>query len=252
MHSAALLDERRLAWPGCTNVRDLGGLAAQNGHGPEAIRPGRIVRSDVLTHLAEGGWRNLLAHGIRTILDLRSASEIAAHPYDIPLDALEAGLGRLHISMLPLDGEMMRLLEQAATRGDEYILFVENYQAPIAAVLRAIDSAPAGGVLYHCQAGKDRTGIITALLLALVGVPDEVIIADYAESGRLLRPGWLQETQEALANGQEPPFEPLSEPETMRALLDHWRTRYGGAAGYMEAIGLADAERRRLAIRLLS
>ena len=92
--------------------------------------------------------------------------------------------------MLPLDNAMMRLLAAATTRGEEYILFVENYQASIAAILRSLAAAPDGGVLYHCQAGKDRTGIITALLLGLAGVPEEVIIADYAASQALLRPQW--------------------------------------------------------------
>jgi protein-tyrosine phosphatase len=252
MTEPALLAERHLHWPECPNVRDLGGLPALNGHGdgaPLTVRPGRFVRSDVPALLTEVGWRALVTHGVRTIIDLRSPREIVREPYAIP--NLAAAVQRQEIAMLPLDAEMMRLLENAPTRGDEYVLFVENYQAPIAEILRAIATAPASGVLYHCQAGKDRTGIITALLLGLAGVPEDLIIADYAVSQSLLRPRWEREVAEALAAGNEPPFEPLTEPETMRTLLDHIAARYGGAAGYLEAIGVTAAEREALVARLL-
>jgi protein-tyrosine phosphatase len=252
MPDRALLEARQLHWPACPNVRDLGGLPVLDGQGiaaPLTVRCGRIVRSDLPASLTAEGWDALVLHGVRTIIDLRSPREIALEPYAIPAPA--GAVQRHEIAMLPLDEEMMALLRNCATRGDEYILFVENYQAPIAAILRAIAEAPAGGVLYHCQAGKDRTGIITALLLGLAGVPDEIIVADYAVSQSLLAPRWEQEVREALAAGTEPPFRPLTEPETMQALLDHLRARYRGPEGYLAAIGITAAERAALVERLL-
>ncbi|MHB1317405.1 MAG: tyrosine-protein phosphatase [Anaerolineae bacterium] len=252
MPDDALLTERHLHWPACPNVRDLGGFPAHNGHvtaAPHRTHFGRYVRSDSPELLTTEGWKALVAHGVRTIIDLRSPREIALEPYTLP--QVSSAVRRQEIAMLPLDAEMMRLLEDAPTRGAEYILFVEHYQAPIADILRAIAGAPAGGVLYHCQAGKDRTGIITALLLGLAGVPEEIIVADYAVSQTLLRPRWQQEVAEALAAGKEPPFEPLTEPETMRTLLDHLATRYGGVEGYMNAIGVDGATREALLRRLL-
>jgi len=251
MPDHALIAARHLHWPACPNVRDLGGLPATNGHvtdTPPITRFGRFVRSDSPQLLTPDGWRALSAHGVRTILDLRSPRETALSGYLVP-DGI--GVARREIAMLPLDAEMMALLRDCASPGDEYILFVEHYQAPIAAILRALATAPEGGVLYHCQAGKDRTGIISALLLGLAGVPEEIIIADYAASQGLLRPLWEREAAEALAAGREPPFEPLTEPETMRTLLDHLTARYGGAAGYMEAIGVDGATRDALLRRLL-
>lgn len=252
MADPALIAARQLHWPACPNVRDLGGLPALNGHVTAATpvtRFGRFVRSDNPAQLTSEGWRALSAHGVRTIIDLRSPREIAQDSYLAPEEITH--LTRLEIAMLPLDNAMMRLLAAATTRGEEYILFVENYQASIAAILRSLAAAPDGGVLYHCQAGKDRTGIITALLLGLAGVPEEVIIADYAASQALLRPQWEREVAEALAAGQEPPFEPITEPETMRTLLDHWQNRYGGPEGYMQAIGVHPEIQQALLRRLL-
>jgi protein-tyrosine phosphatase len=254
MSDRALLAGRQLHWPDCPNVRDLGGLPAHNGQGsgaPLAVWRGRIVRSDVPASLTDEGWAALVNHGVRTIIDLRSPREVDRQPYTLPAAATAGGVARLNLSMLPLDEEMMALLRNCTTRGQEYILFVENYQAPIAGIMRAIAAASQGGVLCHCQAGKDRTGIITALLLGLAGVPDEIIVADYAVSQSLLAPRWEQEVREALAAGTEPPFRPLTEPETMQTLLDHLRARYGGPEGYLEAIGITAAERAALVERLL-
>lgn len=249
-NSDALLEGRVLRWPECLNARDLGGLLAHDGvESNAAIQRGRVVRTEVPVYLTEAGWRALLAHGVRTVIDLRSPIEIEMDGYTLP--AYASGVEHLEIAMLPQDAEMSRLLESTTCPGEEYILFVERYRERIANVLRAMAAARSGGVLYHCQGGKDRTGIITALLLALVGVPEQVIIADYAASQRLLMPRWERWVAEALDAGLEPPQQPVTEPGTMRMLLGHIDARYGGAAGYMEAIGVTQATRRRLIERLL-
>ena len=133
----ALLEGRVLRWPECLNARDLGGLPAHDGlESHAAIQRGRVVRTEVPVYLTEAGWRALLAHGVRTVIDLRSPIEIEMDGYTLP--AYASGVEHLEIAMLPQDAEMSRLLESTTYPGEEYILFVERYRERIANVLRAL------------------------------------------------------------------------------------------------------------------
>ncbi|WP_328815682.1 tyrosine-protein phosphatase [Nonomuraea cypriaca] len=168
---------RDLAWDGCHNVRDLGGLPAAGGR---LTRWGAVVRSDTPDRLTEAGWAALQAHGVRTIVDLRTPGEhqvgtghrppgvsVVSVPLDQPDDP-----GRL-----PYGGTPLYLQP-----------FMERRPDRCARALRAIAQAPPGGVLVHCVAGRDRTGLVTLLLLALAGVAEHDILADYALSADRLRP----------------------------------------------------------------
>jgi protein-tyrosine phosphatase len=121
--------------------------------------------------------------------------------------------------------------------------------------MAAIAGAPEGGVLVHCAAGKDRTGLISALLLGLVGVPAVTIAADYALTAELLRPRdqeWLEHgpgeraEREALAAR----FAPTT--EVMLEVLDGLDRRHGGVEGYLAAAGVSPADLDRLRDRLLA
>ncbi|MGI6368508.1 MAG: tyrosine-protein phosphatase [Anaerolineae bacterium] len=244
--STANLNARRLAWPACSNVRDLGGLTTGTG---AVTRFGRFIRANSLARLTESGWQQLRAYGVHTIVDLRAPRETRADGYDIPFG--DSPLVHAAISMLPMDQGTEHLFEIASTRGEEYTLFVETYQPAIATIVRTLALAPEGGVLFHCQGGKDRTGILAALLLSLAGVPKGTIVADYALSQHLLRPDWERRVAAALASGAPVPEEPLSEPATMEKLLAHWRERYGGPQGYLESIGVGRKVQEMLHSRLL-
>jgi hypothetical protein len=172
--------ERHLAWDGCWNVRDLGGLTTADGR---AIRRGAVVRGDSAHRLTVAGWSALVAHGVRTIVDLRDPSErtvdIAPRSADLttvelPLeDRTDAAFWERwrHLSGTPL----------------HYRAFLERWPERFAAVVAAIAEAGPGGVLIHCAAGRDRTGLVTLVLLALLGVAPEEIAADYALSADRLR-----------------------------------------------------------------
>jgi len=165
---------RRLDWDGCCNIRDLGGLPTLDGR---TTRPRAVVRADAIDRLSAAGWAALEAHGVRTVIDLRNEDELGADAAPRP-----PGLTTLH---LPLDVADDREFWDEWGTGPQfgtplyYGPHLERFPARSARVLVAIAAAPPGGVLYHCGIGRDRTGMITILLLALAGVRPEEIAADY-------------------------------------------------------------------------
>jgi protein-tyrosine phosphatase len=169
--------ERHLDWEGCVNVRDLGGLRTRDGG---RIRRGAIVRGDALDRLSAAGWAALEDHGIRTVIDLRNDDELAEDLAPRP-----RGLTTLH---LPLDGvEDVEFWKDWHDRPEfgtplYYRPFLDHFPQRTAAVITAIARAEPGGVAVHCGIGRDRTGMITILLLALAGADAEEIAADYALS----------------------------------------------------------------------
>jgi protein-tyrosine phosphatase len=161
---------RVLDWEGCFNVRDLGGLPTADGR---VTRRGAVVRGDNPDGLTPAGWAALRAHGIRTIVDLRDEDERTG--------GAPAGVEAVQ---LPLDGddpafwERWRSGPQFATPL-YYRAHLERFPERSARVIAAVAGAAPGGVLIHCVGGRDRTGQIAMLLLALAGVAPEQIAADY-------------------------------------------------------------------------
>ena len=168
---------RHLDWDGCANVRDLGGLRTRDGG---EVRRGAIVRADALDRLSAAGWAALEAHGVRTVIDLRNDDERGTDVAPRP-----AGLTTLH---LPLDGVAdTAFWEDWHSRPEfgtpiYYRPFLDHFPERTAAVFSALARAAPGGVALHCGIGRDRTGLITILLLELAGVVMEDITADYGLS----------------------------------------------------------------------
>ena len=164
--------ERHLTWEGCGNVRDLGGLGR--------IRHGALVRADTLQNLSAEGWRALERHGIRTVVDLRNPDEIGEDAAPRP-----ASVTTIRI---PLDGmEDTEFWSQWLERPEfgtphYYGPWLERFPDRAARTLAAIARAQPGGVAYHCGIGRDRTGLITMLILAALEVPVDVAAEDYALS----------------------------------------------------------------------
>ena len=168
---------RDLDWDGCRNARDLGGLPTADGG---RIRRGALVRADSLERLTAGGWAALEAHGVRTVIDLRNHDELGEDAAPRP-----AGVTTIH---LPLDGmEDTEFWDQWVDRPEfgtphYYGPWLERFPDRAARVLAAIAQAEPGGVAYHCMGGRDRTGLVTMLVLAAAGVPAEAVAEDYALS----------------------------------------------------------------------
>lgn len=230
--------ERRIELEGCLNFRDLGGYPTADGR---QVRWRQLFRSDALHHLTDRGVARFSDElGIRHVVDLRSTDELESNGRG-PLSDTPAIFHHLPL----FDGAITEGQRAAADVGlaDRYFLMAEFAKAPIARVVDTLAHAD-GPAVYHCAAGKDRTGVISAILLGLLGVRDEVIVADYAATQqqldaiieRLLSTEGYQEMLEVL-----PEDTMTAEPETMISLLDQIQSAYGSMEGYAREIGLDDA-----------
>lgn len=220
---------RHLSWEGCYNTRDLGGLPIVNGG---QTRWQAVIRSDLLGRLTRQGRQALLDYGVRTIIDLRAPQEtqerLSAFTLPNPHTTEPVYLNLPLVRYYPYVSE---LINKAATRAEVYCIVLDHYPDAVAEVMRAIANAEPGGVVIHCHSGKDRTGIVAALLLSLVGVPAETIAADYAESQERLWP--LYEKLVAEAGGEDNVgfwLKPTVTPEMMFTMLAHIEAKYGGGA----------------------
>src|ERR1700738_1747567 len=158
-----------LDWDGLHNARDLGGHPTPSG----PTRYGAVVRSEVPSRMTIPGRRKLEEHGIAGFLDLRSRNEADSEPSPF---ALRPGYRRVAL----LDREAMTLV-RAMTESEElceYLLLERGHLIGEALGTLLLLSA-GGGVLVHCRAGKDRTGIIAGLMLANAGVPWKAIATDH-------------------------------------------------------------------------
>ncbi|WP_181408445.1 tyrosine-protein phosphatase [Schumannella sp. 10F1B-5-1] len=171
---------RDVAWEGLANGRDLGGLPL--GDGAEAAR-GRVFRSGRPDGLTAAGWDALAAAGVRRIVDLRSDWERTELP------GVPASVEIAHRPIEDVDDEEFMAEWRAHLGGPAYYLAaMRRWPDRLVAALTAIADAPAdGGVLVHCSAGRDRTGMIVALLLREAGAGVDAIADDYAAAARGIR-----------------------------------------------------------------
>lgn len=241
-----------LDWDGCANVRDLGGHPTENGG---TTRFGAVVRADSVRRLSEAGWAQLAEYGIATIVDLRFHDELEADPpFEVPVEVV-------HVPVLPDPASShwaeIQAISEAAPDGVAsttavYLEILERFPHGFALAVSAVAGARDGGVLVHCMAGKDRTGIVSALLLRLAGVPVGDVAADYALSERNLARfsgPWIAEAPDERERERRRRISGTP-PQAMEAVLAELERR-GGAAGYLRDAGVSDAEFERVRSRLL-
>jgi protein-tyrosine phosphatase len=242
---------RNLAWDGLLNARDLGGHPTEDAG---ETRWGAVVRADSVRQLTDEGWRAVVDYGVRTIVDLRSDEELAEDPpAELPIDAI-------HVSFFDNRPEVFDEVEAAgaaaadhaeATR-DVYVIFLEHFRANVAAAIRAVANAPEGGVVVHCHGGKDRTGLVSAFLLRLAGVPIEEIATDYSLSEERLRTRHEEWFAEAADEAELERLHRISKTpaSSMVQVLEELERRYGSIAGYLKAGGATDEDVERARARL--
>jgi protein-tyrosine phosphatase len=194
-------------------------------------------------------------YGVRTIIDLRLSYELERHPSPF---ATQQGVSEWpRYVNLPLhDIEIEAAIDEAQQTQSEYVLILERSKGFVAAVVKAVAaSLEDGGVVVHCHGGKDRTGIIIALLLSLAGVPRETIVDDYALSEAQLEPAhaaWLEEQARVHGRTIERPRWMLSRPEKMEGLLAYLDREYGGVEGYLASCGVTQAEMMQINKHLIT
>jgi protein-tyrosine phosphatase len=216
------------------NVRHLGGYAAGGGE-----TSATIIRAASLHRLTGAGVEALAATGVTTVIDLRSSVERT----ELPTPPLWPwGVHTIHAPVFERDASPAGLRDFGGYRA-VYHEFLETGRPAYRTLFETLARAH-GGVLFHCAAGKDRTGVAAALLLDLAGVPHETIVGDYARSATLLEPAfaqWLPKMRERGIDETRARALMASKPEDMEATLRHLRERWGSAEGYLASTGMSPA-----------
>lgn len=246
---------RTVSIPGTSNVRDLGGLPTVEGptlrrgvlyRGESIARRGRAPVTEVFADEALSAFRALR---LRTVVDLRTPAEAEASPSAwaeasgaevVSIPVAEGAEGSdTNLMGLVKAGRIVRF--GADDLGEMYVGALERRAREFAAVIRAVATPGRQPALVHCAAGKDRTGLAMALILATVGVPREEIVADYVLTG-YNRPDRVQVYAPTLVSyGVDPEavramFE--SPASAMHRALDHVEEQYGSVEGYLRDRGL--------------
>lgn len=249
---------------GAPNFRDLGGYATADGR---RVRWGRVYRAGALSHLTDADLEVVAALGLRLVCDLRSAEEVEESP-----DRLPARNPPVYVRLpaAPVDSketQRQRLRAVLLDRRRLHTLLLEFYTVTMidhnASLYRQVferlanpDNLPA---VIHCTAGKDRAGMVSAVLLLALGVPEETVIADYTQSNR------FYDHFERITQRSVRPLRALgvsvsdlyplliAHPDTLRAALAYLRERYGSVEAYLRGqAGVDDATLARLRDNLLT
>jgi protein-tyrosine phosphatase len=263
---------------GTTNTRDLGGLPTADGG---RTVPGRILRSDNLQTLSEDDVRRLVDEiGLREVIDLRTTAEILLEGRG-PLRAVPQVVHR-HFSLLPERGHHTDVfaVEEEDPLGDlppdwaesilprqtaahdqaeppavrSYLGYLADRGDHVVGALRTLTAAGSGASVVHCAAGKDRTGVVVALALAVAGVPHDEIVADYAMTAEVIdalvaklasSPTYAEDMERRDVASHTP------RAETMDRVLTLLDERFGDPAGWLAAHGFGAGEQAALRARLL-
>jgi protein-tyrosine phosphatase len=269
--------DRWVRLDGTTNMRDLGGLPTADGG---RTVPGRILRSDNLQNLSPDDVERLLGEfGLREVIDLRTTAEILlegrgplrripevthrhfsliperGHHTDVfaveeddPMGGLPSGWTE---SLLPRQTAAHDQAEPPAVRS--YLGYLADRGDHVVGALRALATPEPGASVVHCAAGKDRTGVVVALALAVTGVPHEEIVADYAMTADVIdalvaklaaSPTYAEDMELRDVASHTP------RAETMDRVLTLLDERFGGPVGWLETHGFGAGEQAVLRARL--
>jgi len=240
---------RPVSLRGACNFRDLGGYETTEGR---AVRHGRAFRSDGLHRLEPHDEAELDRMGIGRVFDLRSDVELAkdgvgsfarTHGHShVPLVA---------ISLSPFDPSIdWRTIDLQ----DRYLEMLRAGGPSIRAVFEALAEPNAPAIVFHCTGGKDRTGVVAAVLLRTLGVRDDDVVSDYAESEHHLRDLLTRFRAELVDLGMDEAaiaYLTSSPPDRMRRTLASLDREWGSTGSYLAAIGVTPRVVDRLRANLL-
>jgi hypothetical protein len=242
--------ERLIDLAGAFNFRDLGGYPTAGGR---VTRWGQLFRSDTLHELTASDVEILRSLGLATIVDLRTSRELD-----------RAGRGPMasepvafrHLSVIrEAEGEAMAA---PAEPGDElsrrYLRYLDRGREPLVEALSLVADPDRLPLVFHCAAGKDRTGVLAALVLDILGVDPEIIVADYlVTAGRmeLILARYRSDPGLAAAMAEAPAYRFAVEADTMERFLAVLYERFGGARAWAAASGVDDDALDRMGDLLL-
>lgn len=223
---------RRIPLTGTFNVRDVGGYPAAGG----TVRAGRLLRGDALHRLDDEARALLAGLPVRTVVDLREDFEVRLSP-----DALDGtGIAVLRMPVFRVVGDSFGGAPDDLR--SVYDHMVDQCGPALAATVAQVAAAESQPVLVHCSAGKDRTGVVVAMVLSLLGVADEVIAEDYHLTSAFLAEEFthaVEQLQAATGLGQRLNVQALScPPELILGALQRMRDTHGSVEAYLLAHGL--------------
>jgi protein-tyrosine phosphatase len=236
--------ERTLVWDGCCNIRDLGGLATEDG-GETRFRV--VVRADDVSLLSEAGWRGLEAYGVRRIVDLRHEDP----PYETPVELVRVPLLN-DGGIREVDELLLGVDDPVEWRVQNYLFFLERFAPNFARAVEAAAAPADGAVLVHCAGGVDRTGLVAAFLLRLAGVGIETIAADYAESEANWAPtvpGWVADAPDEAERRKRRLLSVMSA-ATMQGVLVELERRHRTVRAYLAGAGADEGRLEHIRERL--
>jgi len=250
---------------GCYNFRDLGSYQTTDGR---RMVPGRVYRSDGLHHLKEADLARLCGElRLGAVIDLRSQDEVeedglgpiadraTIHPVPLFSRARGGSSATSDNTGAQRDVEAAGMpIEMPANMADLYYVMLVAAKAPIVHVVSLLAELDVPAV-FHCSAGKDRTGVISALLLSILGIPEDTIIADYAFSRQNIdlinqRLGESRSYQRFMHELPDGAYD--ADPEAMRAFLARVAREHGSLAGWAIEAGIDEAMQNAIRSRLLS
>lgn len=220
---------RPLPLHGSHNTRDLGGYLTEHG---DVTQTHRFLRSDAIARWDAHDIAAMRDYGVQTIVDLRSRYECEKAP-----DPVMDGVRIVHVPML--DNMHSSGFAQGVPNAmsELYISLLKHDQYALCEVLRTLLSP--GCVLFHCTAGKDRTGVVSMLLLKLAGVPDDIVVRDYAVTAQYMGAEFTAQRAQLQSWGYTVPDNAFdSRPAEMERTLDTFMRCYGGARAYLLQAGL--------------
>ncbi|GAA2462072.1 tyrosine-protein phosphatase [Agromyces soli] len=248
-----IIDAPALALSAPVNLRDLGGIPIDGG----VLRTGLAIRTDDLALVTEEAADELVAAGLTAIIDLRSADEVAISGRG-PFGARPVAYH--HLALMANVGDSTQLPFTHESMGESYVGMVETAAPQLVTALNVVAHAP-GATAFHCAAGRDRTGVLAAMLLLALGADDEDIVADYARTGENM-PAIMRRTQGVMGPllarlGVDEERLRGSLPDgpmdvSMRILLGTLRGRYGDPLTPLRDAGLSADTVARLRARALA
>ncbi|MFD0268391.1 tyrosine-protein phosphatase [Streptomyces sp. NPDC127106] len=252
------------------NLRDLGGTPLAGGR---TVRRGLVLRSGQLDRLDVDADPAVAELGLRTVIDFRTVAERADHPDRIP-EGVRHLVGdvladKLNAGQAPAAAQLKDLLSDPAVAeehlggGKIQALFADTYrafvntasaQASYRMLLTEVADPEAGPVLFHCTAGKDRTGWGATIILALLGADDDTLMAEYLSVNPAVKQAFARMIEGFTMAGGNPDIALALIgvfPEYLEAALDEVRTRYGSMEKYVrEGLNVSDETVEALRTRL--
>lgn len=243
-------DQRQLVLEGAFNMRDLGHVHTTDGY---EVRNGKLFRADALHKLTTADLELLGVFGIAAVIDLRSEHEIANTG---PARLTEQGARHIHKPIMGGDPARPNRENMPDNLGHLYTLMAKNGSdrfVDTVEALAAIENMPA---VFHCAAGKDRTGITAALIYSVLGVDRETIIADYVLTDanmQRMRAQLIEGQPEIAAQaGSYPESYMRAEDATIRTFLSELDDEFGSPTAWLHASGLQESSVETLRRELLA